>query len=99
MSLTTHGGVTPTQELSRYLPNGDLLKINSPHGHDSFLIEIEELNEALIRFRNGEPVAAGASLAASVAAKGAEALQEALTEAVGRQASLEKEVVRLNLNY
>jgi D-lactate dehydrogenase (cytochrome)/homoserine O-acetyltransferase len=86
-----------SEELSRYLPNGDLLKINSPHGHDSFLIEIEELNEALIRFRMGQPVAAGAALAAAAAAKGVEALTEALTEAVGRQTSLEKEVVRLNL--
>lgn len=62
-----------SEELSRYLPNGELLKINSPHGHDSFLIEIEELNEALIRFRMGQPVAAGAAMAAAAAAKGVEA--------------------------
>jgi hypothetical protein len=38
------------------MPNAQLYTIDSPHGHDSFLIEINSLNEVIRRWRNGENV-------------------------------------------
>ena len=41
-------------ELADLMPNAEMYAIDSPHGHDAFLIEIKELNEAVARFRRGE---------------------------------------------
>ena len=41
-------------ELAEYMPQAELYSIDSPHGHDAFLIEIKELNDAIARFRRGE---------------------------------------------
>ena len=35
------------REIAELMPNGELFVISSPHGHDSFLIEIELLNAKL----------------------------------------------------
>ena len=35
------------QEIASYMPNAVLHVISSPHGHDSFLIEIAQVNDAL----------------------------------------------------
>lgn len=39
------------QELVQWLPNAELAWIYSPHGHDAFLINMEELNELVVRFQ------------------------------------------------
>ena len=44
------------RELADCMPNAQLYTIDSPHGHDSFLIEINSLNEVIRRWRNGENV-------------------------------------------
>lgn len=41
-------------ELQENMPNAELYAIDSPHGHDAFLIEITSLNDAIARFRRGE---------------------------------------------
>lgn len=41
------------RELADGIPNATLYTIASPHGHDSFLIEIEQLNGAVRAFRDG----------------------------------------------
>ena len=41
-------------ELAQNMPNAEMYAIDSPHGHDAFLIEINELNKAIVRFRRGE---------------------------------------------
>jgi homoserine O-acetyltransferase len=38
------------QELAKSIPQADLVQINSIHGHDSFLIDLEELNLLLLNF-------------------------------------------------
>jgi homoserine O-acetyltransferase len=38
------------QELAKSIPKADLVQINSIHGHDSFLIDLEELNHLLLNF-------------------------------------------------
>ena len=43
------------RRLAGEIPRGELYVISSPHGHDSFLIEIERLNAAVARFRAGGP--------------------------------------------
>ena len=35
------------EELARYLPNSTLRVLDSPHGHDAFLIELDVLNELI----------------------------------------------------
>jgi homoserine O-acetyltransferase len=40
------------EELAAGLPAGRLATIHSPHGHDAFLIEIEELNHLVLDFRD-----------------------------------------------
>ena len=39
------------QELANLIPNAQLGLIKSPHGHDAFLIDMEELNEMVVSFR------------------------------------------------
>ena len=41
------------QELVDLIPNAQLGLIKSPHGHDAFLIDMEELNEIVVSFRKG----------------------------------------------
>ena len=43
-------------DLAACLPEGRLFVISSPHGHDSFLIEIDTLNTALAAWMRGEAV-------------------------------------------
>ena len=44
------------RELADAIPNAQLYTIDSPHGHDSFLIEITQLNDVIARWRRGENV-------------------------------------------
>lgn len=39
------------QELAALLPNAELEVLDSPHGHDAFLIETEQLNQLVAEFR------------------------------------------------
>lgn len=41
------------QELARHMPRATLHHIDSPHGHDAFLIEIEGLNRTIAGWRRG----------------------------------------------
>jgi hypothetical protein len=34
------------------MPNAELARLESSHGHDGFLIEVESLNDQVHRFRN-----------------------------------------------
>lgn len=38
------------QELATYIPNARLKRIDSPEGHDAFLIQFQEVNEHIIEF-------------------------------------------------
>lgn len=40
------------QELANWIPNAELVTLHSPHGHDAFLIDMEELNGMVIDFRD-----------------------------------------------
>lgn len=40
------------QEIASLLPNAQLSWLHSPHGHDAFLIDMEVLNNLVVRFRN-----------------------------------------------
>jgi homoserine O-acetyltransferase len=40
------------EELHSCMPRSSMYKLSSPHGHDSFLIEIEELNRACVAWRD-----------------------------------------------
>ncbi|MDH3261463.1 MAG: homoserine O-acetyltransferase [Acidimicrobiia bacterium] len=37
-------------EMARHLPNSELIEIDSPHGHDAFLIAAEDVNECVVGF-------------------------------------------------
>lgn len=39
------------QELAALLPNAELEVLDSPHGHDAFLVEIERLNQLVTEYR------------------------------------------------
>lgn len=39
------------RELAQHMPNARLDVIDSPHGHDAFLIELDELNRRVLRWR------------------------------------------------
>ena len=41
------------EEMVRLMPAASMYVIDSPHGHDAFLIEIKSLNDAVARFRAG----------------------------------------------
>ena len=43
-------------EVASHMPNARLHTIRSPHGHDAFLIEIEDLNTVVANFLKGEDV-------------------------------------------
>lgn len=38
------------QELATYIPNARLERIDSPEGHDAFLIQFEEVNRHIVDF-------------------------------------------------
>lgn len=38
------------EELAHYIPNGQLKKIESPEGHDAFLLQFEQVNSYLLAF-------------------------------------------------
>jgi homoserine O-acetyltransferase len=40
------------EELASLMPRGELLRMDSPHGHDAFLIDTDELSEGIRSFRN-----------------------------------------------
>lgn len=40
------------RELANLIPNSILKWINSPHGHDAFLINMDVLNDFIIQFRH-----------------------------------------------
>jgi len=40
------------EELAKLIPNAKLERLESPHGHDAFLIDMEELNQFVLQFRN-----------------------------------------------
>ncbi|KAF1997094.1 homoserine O-acetyltransferase [Amniculicola lignicola CBS 123094] len=40
------------QELAAHIPNATLKTIDSPEGHDAFLLEFEQVNSHLVRFMN-----------------------------------------------
>jgi hypothetical protein len=94
---------TLQEELALYMPNATMLRINSPHGHDSFLIEIDSLNEAICRFNQGvcptgEAEAVEALISSTSSGEERErVLKMALMETLQKQKAGEKEVVRLNL--
>lgn len=60
------------QELAEHIPNGRLGKIDSPEGHDAFLLQFEQVNKYILDFlhevlpdimqRGGEPAVVEASI-------------------------------------
>jgi len=43
---------TEQKKLAEFLPNATYAEISSPHGHDGFLIEFEQMNRHIINFVN-----------------------------------------------
>ncbi len=41
-------------ELTQYIPHAELAVLEGPHGHDTFLIDQDELNEIVLRWRQSE---------------------------------------------
>ncbi len=41
---------TEVAEMAHHLPNAELHEIEAPHGHDAFLIRVEEVNNHLVNF-------------------------------------------------
>jgi len=58
------------QELAEHLPRGRLVHLESPHGHDAFLIEVERLSAMVAEFRGRAAAPAGRSRARAEAAAG-----------------------------
>lgn len=52
ISVSTDGlyPATEVAEMAGQLPAGELAEIDAPHGHDAFLIRVEEVNELLVDF-------------------------------------------------
>eukprot|EP00242_Pyramimonas_sp_CCMP2087_P011778 CAMPEP_0198199644 /NCGR_PEP_ID=MMETSP1445-20131203/2873_1 /TAXON_ID=36898 /ORGANISM="Pyramimonas sp., Strain CCMP2087" /LENGTH=579 /DNA_ID=CAMNT_0043869529 /DNA_START=260 /DNA_END=1996 /DNA_ORIENTATION=+ len=90
-------------ELAQHLPNASMHTIKSPHGHDSFLIEIDSLNETILRFRRGLNPSSAAAAAEELAASCASpeerdrVLKVALGDALQTSEQSVKEILRLNL--
>ena len=59
------------EELVQHMPNAVMHQIDSPHGHDAFLIEIEALNRAIVAWRHGRS-GGGAGLGSSSPAEAAQ---------------------------
>jgi len=54
VSIDSDGLYPPAEQefLARLIPDAELYTIHSPHGHDAFLIETEELEDRVRSFRN-----------------------------------------------
>jgi len=39
------------QELANLIPHAQLATLSSPHGHDGFLIDMDDLNDQVVTFR------------------------------------------------
>ncbi|KDQ51340.1 hypothetical protein JAAARDRAFT_140399 [Jaapia argillacea MUCL 33604] len=52
ISIQTDGLFTPSEqrELAEHIPQAELVTINSPDGHDGFLLEFEQINEHILKF-------------------------------------------------
>ena len=74
-------------ELADRLPNAEMYAIDSPHGHDAFLIEIKQLNDAIARFRRGQRADPNAERVAAAAAA-------AVAAELGGSANGEREPIR-----
>eukprot|EP00239_Pterosperma_sp_CCMP1384_P004612 CAMPEP_0197850412 /NCGR_PEP_ID=MMETSP1438-20131217/15300_1 /TAXON_ID=1461541 /ORGANISM="Pterosperma sp., Strain CCMP1384" /LENGTH=637 /DNA_ID=CAMNT_0043463565 /DNA_START=169 /DNA_END=2079 /DNA_ORIENTATION=- len=90
------------EELVRFMPQSVLHTIYSPHGHDSFLIEIDQLNDCVARFRGDMPTSAAAEQARQMMSEASEAgecdvhmLEANLASALQRADHSENEVRRL----
>ncbi|HYG67636.1 MAG TPA: homoserine O-acetyltransferase, partial [Anaeromyxobacteraceae bacterium] len=70
------------REVARLVPGARLAMIDSPHGHDAFLIDVERLSALVADFRGrNEPERFAPPLAASAAAPEASRTREALARA------------------
>jgi hypothetical protein len=61
-------------EMAALIPRSSLYVIHSPHGHDSFLIEIKQLNDVIVSWLNDRPypgLVSGSEVASAVGAGGA----------------------------
>jgi homoserine O-acetyltransferase len=47
------------QELARLIPHAELQWLDSPHGHDAFLMDMEALNQMVLQFRQHLPQGTG----------------------------------------
>ena len=84
-------------ELAQNLPNAEMYAIDSPHGHDAFLIEIKELNKAIVRFRRGERADPNVAHALGTIEEGEEKLAsglESVAELRGAVLALEDELAK-----
>ena len=54
------------EELVRHMPNAEMYTIDSKHGHDAFLLEIDGLNSAIANWRRRERGAEGADTAVNI---------------------------------
>lgn len=52
VSIDSDGLYPPPEQqlLARHIPNGDFSVLHSPHGHDAFLIDVDELSELVLGF-------------------------------------------------
>ena len=58
------------REMARYMPHARLARMESPHGHDAFLIHVEELSAMVAAFRDEVEGRRGAPRAAVTPARG-----------------------------
>lgn len=42
--------ISEQYELAEYLPNSEMVVIQSPDGHDGFLLEFDQINKNILRF-------------------------------------------------
>jgi homoserine O-acetyltransferase len=56
ISIATDGLFTPAeqQEIAAHIPSAELVMIQSPDGHDGFLLEFEQINAHILRFLKRE---------------------------------------------
>lgn len=52
MSIRSDGLYPPDEVagLGRHMPSAELVELDAPHGHDSFLIEVDDINHHLVEF-------------------------------------------------
>jgi homoserine O-acetyltransferase len=48
--------VTESRYLADHIPNADLVLIDSPYGHDGFLLEFEQITKVIRTFLQGSDV-------------------------------------------